>query len=110
VTDPSDAVEAYLAERFKVGLEQVLLDASIGRVTPTLDGTVAVTCRERGRFAYADRGSAFHYEGEITVQGVAYRFRTWIFQDLDGRRIMTDLSEFASEGWSASIRMGDARA
>jgi len=108
--DPSDAVDAYLSERFQVGLEQVIVDASIGRATPTLDGTVSVTCRERGRFAYADRGSAFHYDGEMTVQGVTYWFRTWIFQDVDGARIMTDLCEFTTNDWSASIRMGDARA
>jgi hypothetical protein len=110
MTDPSDAVDAYLAERFKVGLEQVLLDASAGHASPTLDGTVTVTCRERGRFLYADRGTAFHYDGTLRVEGVTYRYRTWIFQDHDGARIMTDLSEFSREDWAAPIQIGDARA
>jgi hypothetical protein len=109
MTDPSDAVDAYLAERFKVGLEQVLVDASSGRISASLAGAVEVDCRERNRFRYEDRGTAIHCEGQIVVEGVGYRFRMWVFQEPDGGRFMTDLSEFAPDGWTASIRMGDAR-
>jgi hypothetical protein len=55
-------------------------------------------------------GAAFSCEGSIIVAGAAYRYRTWIYLDADGSRIMTDLSEFTPEGWAASIRMGDERA
>jgi hypothetical protein len=40
--DPSDTVDAYLDSRFRTGLEQVLLDASGGYVSPALAGTIGV--------------------------------------------------------------------
>ena len=106
--DPSDTVDTYLAERFKVGLEQTLVDASRGSMPAALVGAVDVTSRERNRFRYEDRGIAMHYEGTLTVEGVTYRYRTWIFEDLDGARFMTDLSEFAAVDWQAVLRVGHA--
>jgi len=82
--DPSDAVDAYLAERFKVGLEQVLVDASSGQISAALAGAVEVNCRERNRFRFEDRGTAIHCDGETVVECVGYRFRMWVFQEPDG--------------------------
>ena len=107
--DPSDAVDTYLVERFKTGLEQVIVDASRGVTVPALLGIVAITCRINGRFRYQDRGEALHCDGSIAIEGVAYRYRAWIFEDLDGARFMTDLSEFALEDWKAELRTGRAR-
>jgi len=109
MTDPSAAVDSYLAERFKIGLEQVLVDASVGKMAPGLAGTVEVTCRERGCFHYPDRGRAYHYEGAIIVAGVAYRYRTWIYEEHGGTRYMTDLSEFAPVDWQARLRITHGR-
>ncbi|HLZ67875.1 MAG TPA: hypothetical protein VKQ29_16745 [Aliidongia sp.] len=106
MSDPSDAVDTYLAERFKIGLEQVLLDASAGRLAPGLSGIVDVACNQINHWRYADRGVAFQYEGTMSVEGVAYRFRLWIYEEEDGRRFMTDLSEFAAVDWQARLRMG----
>jgi hypothetical protein len=106
MSDPSDAVDTYLAERFKIGLEQTLVDASSGTIAPALVGAVQITCREKSHFSYQDRGTAYHYEGSLSVEGVTYRYRTWIFEDLDGLRFMTDLSEFAPVDWQATVKIG----
>jgi len=107
-SSPDDIVDAYLADRFKIGLEQVIVDASRGVMSAALTGTVEITCRINGRFRYEDRGEALHCDGSITVEGVTYRYRTWIFEDLDGARYMTDLSEFAMEDWKVNLRRGHA--
>lgn len=109
MADLSDTIDTLLAERFKVGLEQVIVDASRGVTAPALLGTVEITCRINGRFRYQDRGEALHCDGSLTVDGGAYRYRTWIFEDLDGARYMTDLSEFAREDVGVPwLRLGHA--
>jgi len=105
--DSSDVVDRYLSDRFSIGLEQVIVEASKGALPAILAGAVEVSLNQRGRYDYADRGQAFHYEGSIIVEGVTYWFRTWIYQEVDGGRFMTDLSEFAAYDWRIPIRIGD---
>jgi hypothetical protein len=93
--DSSDAVDAYLVARFRIGLEQVLLDASSGYQSPPLAGNVETVCKQINHRRYADRGVAYQYQGSMTVMGMSYRCRFWICEDRDGNRHVTDLSEFA---------------
>ena len=74
MSDPSDTVDSYLAERFKIGLEQVLVDASVGKTAPGLAGTVEVTCRERGCYHYRDRGRVAPQRPERHARLLAPRF------------------------------------
>lgn len=106
--DSSDVVDRYLADRFQIGLEQTIVEASKGAVPAILAGAVEVTLTQQGRYDYADRGQAFHYHGTISVEGVTYWYRCWIYQEIDGGRFMTDLSEFAAHDWRVGIRVGDA--
>jgi hypothetical protein len=106
--DSSDAVDTYLVARFRIGLEQVLLDASSGYQSPLLAGNVETVCNQMNRWRYADRGVAYQYQGSMTVKGMFYRCRFWICEDEDGRRHVTDLSEFAPVRWDARLRIGDA--
>lgn len=103
-----DVVERFLVEKYGVGLEQVLLDGIGGAVPPQVAGAVQVLARERAHFLYADRGMAFHYEGALTLEGVEYRFRAWVFQDLDGARVLTDIGEFEPHVSATRMVIGEA--
>src|SRR5207237_9236065 len=60
--DASDAVDAYLTNRFGFGLERLLLDACAGRPAACLAGTVAAACDPVGTFEYEDGGSSALYQ------------------------------------------------
>jgi hypothetical protein len=42
-----------------------------------------------------DRGMALSYEGVLTVNGLAYRFRCSVFVDRGGERFLSDVADFA---------------
>jgi hypothetical protein len=42
-----------------------------------------------------DRGMAPGYEGVLTVNGLAYRFRCSVFVDRSGERFLSDVADFA---------------
>ena len=110
MAEASDVVDSYLASRYRTGLEQVLLDATGGRVTPTVAAVVDVTSERFETWRHPDGGVSEGYEGTLTVQGVVYRFRCWLYLDADGSRFLTDLSEFVPFAWHASIRVANAGA
>lgn len=56
----------HLAERIKIDLEQVIVDASHETIAPTLPGAVEIICGINGRSRYKDRGEALHCNGLIT--------------------------------------------
>jgi hypothetical protein len=103
--DPSDTVDAYLDSRFRTGLEQVLLDATGGYVSPALARTIGVIGEQFDARRHPDGGVSEGYTGTLTVEGLTYQFRCWIYHDIDGRRIVSDLSEFSPTEWKTGIRM-----
>ena len=106
MAEPSDAVDSYLEARFRIGLEQVLLDATGGYVTTP---AAAIADVVSGRFdsrRHPDGGISEGYAGTLTIEGVTYEFRCWVYLDIDGGRYLSDLSEFSPTGWQASIRLG----
>lgn len=107
MTDPSDAVDVYLSTRYLVGLEQALIDATGGYLTPALAGVVSVQSQRIEERHHPDGGVSEGYEGTLKVQGVSYQFLAWIYIEATGERFMTDLSEFVPLGWEANIRLAD---
>jgi len=105
-----DIVDAYLDQRFGVGLEQVLLDATAGRLTAGLAGVVTFEVRHLSRWPYADRGAADFYAGKLVVDGVHYAFRAQTYCEEYGPRFLQAVDEFEVEGWTADIRISNARA
>jgi hypothetical protein len=110
MAEPSDVVDSYLASRYRTGLEQVLLDATGGYVTPAVAAVVDVAAERFETRRHPDGGVSEGYEGTLTVQGVAYQYRCWVYLDFDGSRCLSDLSEFSPIGWQARIRLTDAGA
>ena len=113
MVDEFDAVDVYLSERFQIGLEQVLVDASVDRLAPELVGTVEIACQETGCFQCSDGGKVYHYEGAVAVARSTYQYKAWIYEERRGARCMTDLREFvvmdwpdhssANHGWHAKL-------
>jgi hypothetical protein len=98
MVDPSAVVDAYLVNQFGVGLEQVLLKATAGELPRDLTGVVALSCSLLDDPIYPDGGKTEGYSATMTVQGVSYDFRCWVYRDFDGERFLSDLSEFAPKG------------
>ena len=106
MVDPSAAVDAYLVNQFGIGLEQVLLAATVGELPPGLSAVVTISCSLLDRRIHPDGGKTEGYTGTMTVQGVSYEFRCWVYRDVDGERFVSDLSEFVPKGWQAHVRIG----
>jgi hypothetical protein len=49
------------------------------------------------------------YAGTLTIDGLTYGFRCWVYRDVDGGRFLSDLSEFSPVRWQASIQVTKAR-
>src|SRR5260370_16581167 len=92
--DASDAVDAYLTNRFGIGLERLLADATSGGPAPALAGSVTVACDPVGAFDYEDRGTSALYQGLLTIEGVTYRFRCAVFTDAGGGRFLESVGQF----------------
>jgi hypothetical protein len=101
----SDVVDEYLAGRFAVGLEQVLLDATRGSLTSVLTGCASVEAGRTRRWPYADGGASERYDGALTLDGVRYQFAVEIFVDEDGARYVTDVPLFDPVSWTTSLRL-----
>src|SRR3954451_20084513 len=109
MADPSDTVNAYLEARFRTGIEQVLLDATGGHVPPALASVIKVIY---GRFdirRHPDGGVSEGYAGTLTIDGLTYAFRCWVYFDADGGRFLSDLSEFSPVWWQPSIQLTKGR-
>jgi hypothetical protein len=104
MAEPSDAVDAYLVARFCTGLEQVLLDATGGYVTPAVAEVVDVASERFDVRRHPDGGVSEGYSGQLTVQGVTYAFRAWVYLDVGRGRFLSDVSEFSPGGWQVGIQ------
>jgi len=109
MTSPSDAVDAYLSNRFRIGLEQLLLDATDGRMPVILQGVVEVKAEQIDQRRYPDGAVTQGYIGTLTLDGAAYEFRCWVYIDLDGGRFLGDLSEFRPTAWQAVLKVAQGR-
>jgi hypothetical protein len=109
MTEPSEIVDVYLASRFKIGLEQLVLDASGGRIPPILRDVVEVELQQVDHRRYPDGGSTEGYIGTLTLEGVAYAIRCWVCTDLDGCRFLGDLSEFRPVAWQTTFKVAGRR-
>jgi hypothetical protein len=105
MTEPSDAVDAYLSNRFKIGLEQLVLDATDGRMPAIVQGVVEVKAELIDQRRYPDGAVTQGYVGTLTLDGAAYEFRCWVHLDLDGGRFLGDLSEFRPVGWQTVFKV-----
>jgi|GEM_PF-2134540 hypothetical protein len=109
MTSPSDAVDAYLSNRFRIGLEQLLLDATDGRMPVILQGMVDVEAEQIDQRRYPDGAATQGFIGTLTLDGAAYEFRCWVYIDLDGGRFLGDLSEFRPTAWQAVFKVAQGR-
>lgn len=107
--DASDAVNAYLASRFGLGLEQLLVDATAGRQAPALAESVAVACDPVGTFDYEDGGTNALFQGLLTIEGVVYRFRCAVFTDAGGARFLESVGELEIVRWGVRLVVPAAR-
>lgn len=101
--DASNAVDAYLTNRFGFGLERLLADASGGSLAAGLPPSVAVACDSVGSFDYEDGGSSALYQGMLTIEGVVYRFRCSIFTDAGGARFLESVGELETVRWDVRL-------
>lgn len=105
MTNPSDVADAYLASRFNTRLEQVLLDLIDDCPLPARAALTGVKAERFDTRRHPDGSVSEGYTGRLTLQGVAYRWRAWIYRDVGGARFLSDLSEFSPVGWRAEIRV-----
>ena len=56
-------------------------------------------------YRHPDGGISEGYAGSLTLQGVTYDWRAWVYSDSDGARFLSDLSAFEPKDWRAEIRM-----
>ena len=108
MTSPSEAADAYLSVRFNVGLEQVLLDVIDGYPSTAMAAVTDIASDRFDTRRHADGGVSEGYAGQLTIQGVAYAWRAWVYRDGDGCRFLSDLSEFVPIDWQAGIRIAAA--
>ena len=101
--DASDAVDAYLTNRFGFGLERLLADATSGGPAPALAGSVTVACDPVGAFDYEDGGTSALYQGLLTIEGVIYRFRCTAFTDAGGARFIESVGELEVVRWGIRL-------
>jgi hypothetical protein len=101
--DAADAVDAYLINRFGFGLERVLADASAGRRSSALTGSVTVACDPLGSCEYEDGGSSALYQGILTIEGVVYRFRCSIFTDAGGASFVESVGGLEIVRWGVRL-------
>ena len=102
-----DVVDAYLSDRFNVGLEQVLLDATKGRVPPQLVGHVTADLKPDGDWLYSDGGLSEFFEGDFVVAGVTYRVRveTWSRPAAYVAPFLTNVAKFEPVEWTAAAAL-----
>src|SRR5258708_11639259 len=101
--DASDAVDGYLTNRFGIGLERLLAEATSGDPASTLAGSVTVACDPVGAFDYEDGGTSALYQGLLTIEGVTYRFRCAIFTDAGGGRFVESVGELQIVDWGVRL-------
>ncbi len=108
--DASEAVDAYLVNRFGIGLEALLADATKGGRMAALAGSVDIACDPVGAFSYEDGGTSELFQGLLTVEGVTYRFRCSIFTDTGGARFLESIGEIETVRWGVRLAVPSATA
>jgi hypothetical protein len=99
------AVDAYLSNRFGIGLERLLADATLGRRPPALARSVEIACDPVGAYAYADGGVSELYQGLLTIEGVTYRFRCAVFTDAGAARFVESVGELETVSWGVRLAL-----
>ena len=107
--DASDAVDAYLTNRFGIGLERLLTDATSGRRNPATIRSVEIACDPVGCFTYEDGGTSELFQGLLTIEGVTYRFRCTIFTDAGAARFVESIGELETVSWGVRLVMPPPR-
>jgi hypothetical protein len=103
MSDASRIVDAYLRTRFATDLEQLLLEAASGDGAASFGEGVAASCDPAGTEVFDDGGMVDHYEGRLTIEGVAYRFRCSVFTEGGGVRFVESLPEFEPVDWGTTL-------
>jgi hypothetical protein len=101
--DASDAVDTYLAETYRIGLEEVLAGIAIGRLPIFLADAVQFTARCADRDVDADGDISEQYDGTLTIEGIAYGVACSVFTDRSGARFVSDLRRFEPIEWRAHV-------
>src|SRR4051794_27484246 len=107
--DASEAVDTYLIETFRIGLEQVLAEATAGRMPIFLPDAVQIRATPLDVDIDDDGGIAESFEGTFSLNGLAYSFVCSVFTDRIGERFVSDIAEFEPAEWSARVSMLPAR-
>src|ERR1700726_301108 len=101
--DASETVDAYLTNRFGIGLERLLTDATSGRPNRATSRAVEIACDPVGSFAYEDGGTSELFQGILTIEGVIYRFRCTIFTDAGAARFVESGGEVEAVSWGVRL-------
>jgi hypothetical protein len=107
--DASEAVDAYLTNRFGIGLEVLLAEATAGRRDPATIRSVEIACDPVGSFAYEDGGTSELFQGILTIEGVIYRFRCTIFTDAGAARFVESVGELETVSWGVRLAVPPPR-
>jgi hypothetical protein len=100
-----EAVNEYLVETFQVCLEEVIADASDGKVRPELAEAVQVTASRLDRWRDDDGALIDLCEGTLTLRGARYAWRASIYTDADQLKFVADVGEFRPMDWKAQMRL-----
>ncbi|HUZ71634.1 MAG TPA: hypothetical protein VMU87_01500 [Stellaceae bacterium] len=106
--DVATALDNYLLTRFGISFERAIADATAGVVSLRLARSVQIVCDPVARYAYPDGpdgGVSEQYQGVLTVEGVAYRFRCSVFEDAGGTRYVESIGEIAAIGWGVRLSL-----
>jgi hypothetical protein len=100
-----DAVNTYLIEHHDVCLEEVIADATEGKVRASLARAIETTATRLDQWRDEDGAVAELFDGTLTLNGARYAWRAAIYTDLDGGRFVADLMQFEPVDWRARVRL-----
>ena len=102
-----DILDAYLSERFGVGLETVLLDIVCRRTTPQVAGVVTSMVTDHSPSPHSDGGLDEMFEGTLSIEGITYQFRCSAYSVPDAfvGRFLTNIDRFEPVEWQASAQL-----
>jgi hypothetical protein len=101
--DASDAVDTYLVQTYRLGLEEVLAGVAVGRLPIFLADAVQFAAKQVDCDVDEDGGISERYEGTLTVEGIAYGFACSVFTDRSGARFISDIGRFEPIEWKARV-------
>ena len=102
-----DILDAYLSERFGIGLETVLLDIVCGYKTPQVACVVSSEVTNCSPWPHSDGGLDEMFDGTLSLEGITYRFRCSAYSIPSAYvgRFLTDIAEFEPVEWQAAARL-----